>query len=186
MLVLNFHPFPELRTARLLLRKIRREDATEIFFLRTDENVLRFIGREPAQTIGEAEDFIEQINHGIESNEAIMWGVAFHDEPQQLIGTICFWHIRKEHYRAETGFVLHPLHWRKGIMKEALSEVIKYGFTIMQLHSIDAQVSAGNVASATLLQSTGFIREAYFKEDYFFRDKFYDTEVYSLLQNNTV
>lgn len=183
MLNLNFNPFPELNTERLFLRKINKNDAAEIFFLRSDPDVLQYIGREPAQSIQDADDFISQINHGIDANEIIMWGIAMQDEPNQLIGTICFWQIRKEHYRAETGFVLHPLYWRKGIMKEALHKVIDYGFNVMQLHSIDANVAAGNDASALLLESTGFVREAYFKEDFFFNGKFYDTIVYSRLQN---
>ena len=68
-------------------------------------------------------------------------------------------------------------------MKETLLTVIDYGFEVMKLHSIDAQVTSGNYASAAVLKSTGFVQEAYFKEDYFFRGKFHDTAVYSRLQN---
>lgn len=184
MLVLNFAPFPELRTDRLLLRRIDKKDSAEIFFLRSDLRVLQYVGREPAQTIKEAEDFIRQISQNIDSNDAIMWGIALQDEPRRLIGTICFWHIRKDHFRAETGFVLHPQYWRKGIMKEALLKVVKFGFEKMGLHSIDANVTAENKASASLLESAGFIKEGYFREDYFFDGKFYDTIVYSRLQQN--
>lgn len=46
---LNFTPFPELKTERLLLRKLTGNDANKIFFLRSDENVLRFLSREPAE-----------------------------------------------------------------------------------------------------------------------------------------
>lgn len=58
MLELNFSPFPELKTQRLLLRKLEITDANEIFFLRSNENVLRYLGKEPAKTISEAEEFI--------------------------------------------------------------------------------------------------------------------------------
>jgi len=183
MLSLNFNPFPILKTERLVLRRINKNDSGEIFFLRSNPEVLQYLGREPAQTMKEAEDFISQINHNIDVNEAIMWGIATKEKPEQLIGTICFWQIRKEHYRAETGFVLHPLYWRKGIMKEALLQVIDYGFTVMKLHSIDAHVASRNTASAAVLRSTGFVQEGYFKEDYFFQGKFHDTAVYSLLQH---
>jgi ribosomal-protein-alanine N-acetyltransferase len=43
MLVLNFTPFPELKTQRLLLRKLEKTDANEMFFLRSNENVLRYL-----------------------------------------------------------------------------------------------------------------------------------------------
>jgi ribosomal-protein-alanine N-acetyltransferase len=183
MLELDFHPFPELITQRLLLRRIVKEDAAEIYFLRSDEEVLRYIGKEPAQTIEEAENFIQQINHGIDANEHIMWAITLLDEPRQLIGTIGIWQIRKEHFRAEIGYVLHPLFWRRGIMKEAILKVLEYGFETMHLHSIQAQVAAENIASAAVLEAAGFVREAYFREDFFFRGKFFDTIVFSKLKD---
>ncbi len=185
MLEPNFIPFPELTTARLLLRKIIHQDAPEILFLRSDKNILEFLGKEPAKTIREAEDFIKSINDSIDAGNVIMWAIALKDDPGQLIGTICLWEIRKEHYRAEAGFVLHPEFWRKGFMKEALRRIIEFGFSTLQLHSIEARISPGNMASAAILESTGFVREAYFKEDFFFRGKFLDTAVYSLLNNST-
>jgi len=51
MLELNFTPFPELRTQRLLLRKLESTDANEMFFLRSNKRVIQYLGREPAKTI---------------------------------------------------------------------------------------------------------------------------------------
>jgi len=54
----------------------------------------------------------------------------------------------------------------------------------MQLHSIEAHINPANAASAAILESTGYVREAYFKEDYFFKGKFLDTAIYSLLKDS--
>ena len=62
MLELNFTPFPELETKRLVLRRMTLPDVNDIFFLRSDEMVLRFIGKEPAKFLQEAEDFIKRID----------------------------------------------------------------------------------------------------------------------------
>jgi [ribosomal protein S5]-alanine N-acetyltransferase len=178
----KFQPFPELKTARLLLRQLRPEDAAEIFFLRSDERVLRYLGKEPASSIKEAEDFIKIIDDNTSTNQGILWGIALLDNPDKLIGTICYWNLLMEHDRADIGFVLHPDHWRKGIMKEALFSVIDYGFGPLGLHSIEARLSAGNKSSAAVLESTGFVKEAYFKEDFFFKGQYSDTLVYSRLK----
>jgi ribosomal-protein-alanine N-acetyltransferase len=77
--------------------------------------------------------------------------------------------------------MLHPSYQGKGIMKEALTEVISYGFNVMKLHSIAAQVSPKNEPSVRLLEASGFKREGYFKEDFYFRGRFMDTAIYSLL-----
>jgi ribosomal-protein-alanine N-acetyltransferase len=182
MLKLNFSYFPELETERLLLRRISEYDAQDIFVLRSDQRILRFIGKEPAKTIQDAEEFIRRVDEGIHAAEAIMWGIALKDNPENLIGTICFWNIQKENYRAEIGYVLHPDYWRKGFMKEAIKEVIAYGFKSLGFHSIEARIHADNIASAAILEATGFLKEGLLKEEFCFRGKFLDTIIYSRLQ----
>ena len=120
----GFSPFPEIRTNRLLLRRVALTDAPEILFLRSDDSVLQYIDREKAKTIEEAETFIQSIIDMHEKEEALMWVICLLEEPGKLVGTIGFWHMLKEHYRAEVGYVLHPNHWNKGIMKEAMQAVI--------------------------------------------------------------
>ncbi|MGH2552749.1 MAG: GNAT family N-acetyltransferase [Chitinophagaceae bacterium] len=182
MLKPDFNPFPELITERLRLRRITMEDAPEIYFLRSDPSVLKYLGKEPATSIKEAEEFIKNINEGIENNNAIIWAIVLAEYPSKVIGTICYWRMLKEHYRAELGYVLNPEYWGKGIMKEAIRKVLEYGFATLEIHSVEARINPGNIASSAVLEATGFIREAYYKEDYFYKGKFEDTAVYSRLQ----
>jgi [ribosomal protein S5]-alanine N-acetyltransferase len=181
MLDPKFTPFPEIKTGRLMLRRITMQDAPEIWALRSDEKVMQFIDREKPQNLAEAEAWIQQINGYLDNNTAITWAITFLEEGPALIGTIGFWRISNQHYRSEVGYLLDTRYWNRGIMKEALLSVIEYGFGPMMLHSIEARINPDNKASAALLEKTGFVREAYFKEDYFFRGKFLDTAVYSLL-----
>src|SRR6185295_19509224 len=102
--------------------------------------------------------------------------------PSKIIGYIGYWRMKKEHYRAEIGYALHPAYWKKGIMKEAILAVLDYGFNTMQLHSVEANINADNNASAGILEATGFIKEAHFKEDFFFDGIFRDTIIYSKLK----
>ena len=182
MIALNFSPFPELKTPRLLLRKLEKTDANEMFFLRSNENVLRYIGREPAKTIAEAEDFINKINKAVDENDSILWGITFLNDPSAIIGTICLWNFKIESYRTEIGYLLHPDHWRKGIMKEAITSVVDYGFSVLGLHSIEALLSPENIASSSVLESTGFEKEGHLKESFYFNGKFTDTAIYSRLK----
>ncbi len=182
MLCPHFTPFPEIQTDRLLLRRMTINDAKEIFFLRSSDEVMKYIDKEKTAALQDAEIYINKINDSINSNNGIMWGITFKNNPKKIFGYIGYWRLIKENYRAEVGYLLHPLYWRKGIMKEALLRVIDFGFKDMQLHSIEANINPSNAASARLLQATGFVQEAYFKEDYFFNGKFYDTVIYSKLQ----
>ena len=181
MLKTNFQPFPELKTKRLLLRKLVIDDAPLLYILRSDERIMEFLGRPKASSLTEVEEFIKKINSGIDEGENILWGISMLDEPNKLIGTICYWQFNRESCRVETGYVLHPDYWRKGIMKEALLKIIDYGFDVMKLHSIEARLAPANIASISLLESTGFVKEGHFKEDFYYDGKFLDTLVYSRL-----
>ncbi len=181
MLELNFSPFPEIKTKRLLLRRMTDADVPELLFLRSNEKVMQFIGREKTQSIEEAIAFVQRINTGVDANESIMWAITLAEKPDTMIGTICFWNILKDHYRAEVGYVLHPGFWSQGIMKEALMAVVDFGFNEMKLHSIAGHINPENAVSGIVLEKCGFVKEAYFKEDFYFRGKFSDTAVYSLI-----
>jgi ribosomal-protein-alanine N-acetyltransferase len=182
MLCPNFSPFPEIQTERLLLRRMTTNDAEEILYLRSNDDVMKYIDRERTKSIEEAKSFLDKIDASLNSNNGIMWGITLIENPGRLIGNIGYWRLIKEHYRAEVGYMLHPSFWKKGIMKEALLRVIDFAFDEMNLHSIEANINPGNAASAMLLESTGFIKEAYFKEDFFFNGAFHDTIIYSRLK----
>ena len=181
MLDLNFHPFPILETERLLLRAITMDDAETLFELRRDVDVMRFIDRERHQTVDDTRVLIQKILDGLAANEAIAWAITLKGNPQ-LVGTISFHRIEKEHYRGEIGYMLNPKLWRKGIVGEAMTKVLDFGFKSMKLHSVEANVNPHNSASSSLLKKHGFVLEASFKENYFFNGKFIDTEIYSLLE----
>ena len=180
MLKLNFTPFPTLSSHRLLLREIVEEDAREIFFLRSDNQVLEFLDRDPAQSMNEALQWIQTIRLGINNNEYIAWGISLKGD-KTLIGTVSFWNVKKEHYRSEIGYALHPGNQGKGLMQEAMITVLDYGFKTMKLHSVEANVNPNNVASIKLLERNNFVREAYHKENYHYNGKFLDSAIYSLI-----
>ncbi len=182
MLQPKFYPFPELRTERLILRKITKLDAGNIFELRSSEQVMKYIDKPRATSIDDAHYFIQIVLENLAKNDGITWAIGFREMPQHLIGTIGLWRLIKENYRAEIGYMLHPQHWRKGLMKEAIDAVIKYGFNQLKLHSIEAHINPANAASDGILVASGFVREAYFKEDYYYNGAFLDSAIYSRLQ----
>lgn len=180
MLKLNFTPFPTLSTERLILREITEEDAEDVFFLRSDQQLLQYLDRDPPKSLDDAVKWIQMIEDGVRKNEFIAWGIAPKGE-KKLIGTISFWNIKKEHYRAEIGYVLHPAHQGKGVMQEAMTKVLDYGFREMKIHSVEANVNPNNLASIKILERNNFIQEAYHRENYYYNGKFLDSVIFSLI-----
>ena len=151
----DFTPFPEMETGRLILRQLKESDSPEIFFLRTDEGVNRYIERPKPENINGARDFILKTNNGIKQNEIIDWAITLKDA-HNLIGTICLWNFSKDKTRAEVGFELKPEYQGRGIMNEALEIILEFGFKTVALASIDAYAHKDNISSIKLLKKNNF------------------------------
>ena len=186
MLFVNFDPFPVLETDRLLLQPMSERHVEDMFKLRSNPLAMQYIGKPLLASKNEARDLIDAYNRNFKDKIGITWGIALkdiqtRDREGALIGTIGFHKMDLYNYRAEIGYMIHPDHWSKGIMSEALNRIVGYGFTEMRFHSIEAKISPENDASRKILLKHGFKKEAYFKESFHDNGRFLDTEIYSLL-----
>ena len=154
----NFNHFPSLTTERLSLRKLSVDDANEVFFLRSDEHINKYLDRPKATSIEDAINFINKTNHEIENNECIDWAITF-KEDSRLIGSICLWNFSLEENKAEVGYELLPDFQGKGIAQEALTAVINFGFELMKLKTIEAYTHKENLQSTNLLEKFNFKRD---------------------------
>lgn len=152
---LNFEAFPQLRTRRLQLRQLNMADDTAIFFLRSDPEVNKYIARTLSTSLEDAKAFILKINNGIAQNESLYWAICL-DGNASLAGTICLWNFSEDRTTAELGYELHPSYHGKGIMNEALQEVLHYGFKTLCLQSIEAFTHHRNERSIHLLLQNKF------------------------------
>jgi ribosomal-protein-alanine N-acetyltransferase len=180
MLQLNFEPFPNLETERLFLRRVSHADVKEILELRSNVETMKYIPRPLFQNIDDALEHIANIDAKIESKEGINWAITLKGSPK-LIGLLGHYRIQHENFRAEIGYMLLPDFNSKGIISEAVKAVLKYGFEVMKLHSIEAVIDPANLASEKVLQKTGFIKEAHLKENENFEGRFWDSVIYSIL-----
>lgn len=67
--------FPILVTNRLLLNQLEDTDAENVLFLRSNEEVIRYIKREPDQNIQQAYDYIRLTRVRYENKSAINWAI---------------------------------------------------------------------------------------------------------------
>ncbi|CAM4006036.1 GNAT family N-acetyltransferase [Flavobacterium weaverense] len=180
MLTVNFHPFHNLETERLILRRVNSNDIKEVLALRSNAETMKYIPRPLLKNDEDALAHIAMIDEKIESNEGINWAITIKGDPR-LIGVIGHYRIQNEHYRAEIGYMILPEYNGRGIVTEAVREAVKYGFEVMKLHSIEAIIEPDNLASAKVLEKNGFIKEAHLKENEFYDGRFIDSVIYSIL-----
>ncbi len=69
--------------------------------------------------------------------------------------------VRRSLQSAYVGYAVGEPYAGHGYMREAIQLVLRYAFTDMRLHRIEANIQPGNLASIALARSAGFRREGF-------------------------
>ena len=153
----NFTAFPILTTERLTLRQLSIDDQHDIFALRSDKEINKYLERQASKTIQDAINFINKISDNIKENNSIYWVITL-TRSKTFVGTICLFDFSDEKSSCEIGYELMTKFQGQGIMKEAAGKVIDYAFQTLQFQKIVAFTHNGNHNSTKLLTKLGFIR----------------------------
>ena len=155
MLNRSFIPFPTLATERLILRQLAINDEREIFILRSDREINKYLDRQVANTIDDARDFITKINENISKNDSLYWAITLGDK-NILVGAICLFSFSDEDRKCEIGYELLTKFQGQGIMREAAEKVIEYAFNTIKVQKIEAIFHRDNQRSVNLLEKLLF------------------------------
>ncbi|WP_377891680.1 GNAT family N-acetyltransferase [Alkalihalobacillus sp. R86527] len=153
----NFHPFPVLHTNRLCLRKLSESDVAPIYNYHCNKEHFPYVDMLEHQTLEDSRQFIKKMNTGVEENNWVIWAIT-DASTNAVIGTISLWNLSSDGRKGELGYGLHPGNTGKGLMTEALKEVLKYGFHAMGLETIEAYTHKNHERSISLLEKNGFRR----------------------------
>jgi len=151
----NKNLFPIRNTERLILRKPDEHDWEMVSYLRSDNEVNKYVKRMSAESKEKAIAFIKKVNGGI-IDQSILYWVITEKENEEMIGSICIWNFSEDRKTAEVGFDLSPKFQKQGIMDESLRSVLDYGFTYLNLDTITAYTHRKNISSITLLKRNRF------------------------------
>jgi ribosomal-protein-alanine N-acetyltransferase len=147
----NLKTFPILTTERLTLRQLSDSDVQEIFLLRSDTLINKYLDRQPSKTLEDALGFIEKIK----DNSFSYWAITEKGK-KNLIGTICLFDVSEELKKGEIGYELLTEYQGKGIMREAARKIIEYSTQTLGLKTIDAFTHKDNQSSTNLLKELKF------------------------------
>ena len=155
MLSRRFTPFPILTTERLTLRQPLISDEQEIFTLRSDSEINKYLDRQLSNTIDDARNFINKVVENINKNDSLYWAITLSDR-NILVGTICLFGFSDENDKCEIGYELLTNFQGQGIMKEASEKVIDYAFNTIKVQKIEAVIHRDNQNSIKLLEKLSF------------------------------
>ena len=143
--------FPILTTERLTLRQLSDNDVQEIFILRSDALINKYLDRNPSKTLEDALEFIKKIKN----NSLSYWAIQQKGN-KKLVGTICLFDISAELKKCEIGYELLTEYQGKGIMRETVKKIIEYSTQTLGLNTIDAYTHKDNQSSTNLLKELKF------------------------------
>jgi ribosomal-protein-alanine N-acetyltransferase len=142
-----------IETERLIIRKFTIDDAPELIALRSDEEVIRYLGGVKNQNPEAIEkrmqfyiDCYAKYGFGMcamiwkESGEMIGWSGL---QPLQETGKI------------EVGYGMAKQFWRRGIGLEAAKAWLEFGFTKTDLEKIVAVAQPANTGSWRIMEKLG-------------------------------
>jgi len=178
-----FQSFPTLATDRLTLCRHDLSDTADMFVLRSDPEVMKYLDTYPAKSKEEIKEKILEIRKDFDEKIGINWIVKLHNK-EEAIGYMSLWRIDKNNNRGEIGYALKKEYWRKGIAKEAAEAIINFSFETVGLNTLMANTNTKNIASQNLLKKLGFMQEAHFREDFYFDGKYLDSAIFGLTKRD--
>ncbi len=174
-------------TDRLILKVLKADAAEEVlrFYLDNQELFEKYEPERPDNfyTVSHQRALlICEYNLTIKLS-AVRFYVYRKEQPNQIIGTICFRNITRSIYQScEVGYKFDARYQHQGYAFEALCTGISIMFDDLKLHRIEANVMPANGASRHLLESLGFVLEGTARACALIRGNWEDHLRYSLIQ----
>lgn len=103
-------------------------------------------------------------------------------ETNQKIGMIDVFDFNPQHLRAGIGILIHPNFQYKGFATEALSILINYCFSTLNLHQLYANITSDNLKSISLFTKNKFQKIGVKKDWIFTNGKFKDEVLFQLIK----
>ena len=174
---------PQLHTERLTLRKMTMRDAEDMFEYSRDPEVARHVLWDAHRSISESRAYIRYSLRKYRQGDPASWCIVW-NETGKVIGTIGFMWWQRDNNAAEVGYSLSRAFWNKGIMTEALREVIRYGFCEVRLHRIEAQHEIDNPASGAVMRKCGMRPEGTLRGRLYNKGRYVDVNLYAILRED--
>jgi RimJ/RimL family protein N-acetyltransferase len=172
---------PVLRTRRLVLRQITESDGAGLYGIFADDQVTEHYAWDAFTSPAQGHELAARTAAQFRQRKAIRWGLLLPASPH-IIGTCGYTRWDRDSQYAVLGYDLARRYWRRGLMSEAVTAVLRLGFEQMALHRVEATVLAGNTASAALLCRAGFQQEGVLRERALKRGAFRDVQIFGIIR----
>ncbi len=178
--------FPVLTTERLILSRPVEGDMQHIIhYLDSDKVYSENTANMPYPYKEADAEFLihEVVDKGFENETDFVFAIR-NKENGLIMGLIGIHHWDKANQKAEIGYWLGKEFWNKGYVTEAMTEVLAFGFKVLNLNKMFANFFPHNPASGRVMEKSGMRQEAVLKQEIYKNGKFLDFVRYSILKED--
>ncbi len=151
----------KINTKRLVLRRLRYEDAEEIFYTyASKEEATRYVSWRRHQRVEDTRRFLAFAVNAWNSGRDFSYSVRLRDS-NRLVGSIGVINLDG---KVQFGYIFSPSQWNLGYATEACSAVLDLLTDIPDLVSITTFVDVDNQASIRVLEKCGLQAEGVFPQ----------------------
>jgi len=147
-----------LETKRLILKPLALSHFEDLLALRSDPEVMKYIGDGSIQTKEEVEDFIKcGVTTGYYEKYGLDFFSVYEKETGEFVGQAGLFHVgfNVKQSDIELAYRLHTKYWSRGYATELAKALIDYGFSKLSLPKIIAAVRPENERSRRVLEKAG-------------------------------
>jgi ribosomal-protein-alanine N-acetyltransferase len=178
--MINHKGTQNIRTGRLLLRKILPGDEEAVFGWTGDPEVCRYERWQRHESVGYTAGYVREVVREYKSDQSYHWGIQLGDE---LIGAIRLMNVSDVDQKATMKLDLRRDCWSKGYATEAVRAVLHYVLLEVGLNRIESFHSVNDPAAGRVLEKAGMILEGRAREHYFSNSGFQDSNLYAVTRS---
>ena len=172
-----------LPTPRLVLRPLLPTDAPAVYAMHADPVTLRYWSTPPWADPTLADELIARDLAAMAAGDYIRLGLERQSDGR-LIGLCTLFAFTLPSRRCEIGYILARDCWGQGWMHEALLTLLDYGFGVLDLNRVEADIDPRNAGSRRTLDRLGFVQEGLLRERWIVAGEVCDTALLSLLRRD--
>ncbi|WP_121614246.1 GNAT family N-acetyltransferase [Mesobacillus foraminis] len=168
---------------RIILKEITNNDVNGLFQCYSNQEVMKYFGREPVKDTKDVLEIIEQNIKMKEEGLGIRY-VAYLKKTESFIGLVTLKRYNSKYCRGEIDYIVLPEYQRLGLASEILTLFLNEVFLTWKLERVSAYVFLNNIPSCKLLDKLKFKNEGVLRHWGRVNDVFYDAHSYSLLSSD--
>ena len=177
---MKFAPLHDIKTERLILRKMRLADAKDYYErLSSREAVTRYMLFNPHADFSESVESVQKVLQRYKTGRCYRWAIAL-QEDDSLIGIVELLRFDEEQNTCSFAYMIGDDFWGNGYGTETLKATFSFAFGEMELAAVEADHMAANPASGRAMQKAGMSYVRTEKGKYQKNGVTYDAPVYRI------